>query len=141
MLYKKLLVVRHPGALDQHRQMANSTIEKLMERLTTELEAVNQQLAPKGYTVLDAAPFIVASSDGMYTVGANSNKMAEVAIGKTFPAQFSQLAAYDLIKNFKASNGNGPIVWQAMTQHQFLTIKQADLKHTLEALTKLPSVQ
>ena len=112
-----------------------------MEQFTTELEAVNQQLAPKGYTVLDAAPFIVASSDGMYTVGANSNNMSEVAIGKTFPTQFSQLAAYDLIKNFKASNGNGPIVWQAMTQHQFLTIKQADLKHTLEALTKLPSVQ
>ncbi|MCX6217663.1 hypothetical protein [Spirosoma sp.] len=113
-----------------------SQLEALVKTLESRRVEVKKKLDPKGYPILSATPWIVASEDAVYTVMADSDNLAQVEIGQVFPTQFSEAAANDLSANFCASNGHGPIEWVLMTPKDFYTIKSAELKQAIHDLKK-----
>ena len=67
-------------------------------------------------------------------MGVKDNR-AEVRIGDlTTVCQFGPQTARRIAREFKASNGYGPLTWVVMNRKEFYTIRKANLEKGIEAM-------
>lgn len=81
---------------------------------------------------------IIATADGFYTVGVDAEHHATVNVGEFgSPVQFTYARAKELAENFKAENGNGPLVWNIYTVKTFYAKRKDNFLDQLEMLNRL----
>ena len=114
-------------------QNIEKEIISCIETLKHELAECERILNPAGICI-ECCPCIIATADGKYTVGVKDNR-AEVRIGDlTTVCQFGPETADRIAREFKASNGFGPLIWKVMGRKEFYTIRKANLKKGIEAM-------
>lgn len=104
-------------------------------RLQGDLKEIEKELEPKGYTVLEACPLIVASPDTFYAVGLNKQGQATLHIKQSFPVRFNRKQAEGIVKNFVATNGNGRIEFKIFTRLEYYSQIAEDIRKTIAEIT------
>ena len=110
----------------------NQLIEQIQERI----DLFSQKLAPKGYTMLEACPWIVASPDAGFVVSVDRKNGAVIEWGHSDPHQFSPQAAERIVQVFKPCNGHGPIILVKMSRQQYWQTKLDQANQVLATLNK-----
>ena len=113
-------------------------IQAYIEVLQQQLDQINEELEPKGYSILETCPFIVASPDAFYSVSADDQNKVTIEFGQSHPTQFNPRAADDLVTNFKPCNGRGPIKLVKMNRSEFVLIRKESIELALANLTAIP---
>lgn len=104
-----------------------------IETLKKELAECERIINPAGI-LIECCPCIIATEDGKYTVGVKDNR-AEVRIGDlTTVCQFGPETADRIAREFKASNGYGPLVWKVMGRKEFYAIRKVNIERGIEAM-------
>ena len=107
-------------------------MKKLISKLTSAIAHADMVLDTEIRAITNT-PWIVASEDLIYTVAAE-NGCAKVEIGTLFATMFTERTAKEVVENFKASNGNGPINWVMISEKEFYTRKRIEWKQLLESI-------
>lgn len=103
---------------------------KIMKELIGRKDYIERVLS---CNCLESCNFIVASLDGVYTVG-DHNRIATVEIERLCPAQFTKKEAYRISKEFNASNGRGKIIWGVFMKSDFYAQKLIEVNNLINLL-------